>query len=494
MKYLIKLFPEITIKSKPVRKRFIQQLKSNLNVQLKRIDPEIKVSGNWDRLDVDGVVEQHQEAAEQVLSCTPGIGSFLRVFPHDFETIDDILQLALPHYTEVLKGKTFCLRVKRTGNHHAFSSIDVERQVGGGLNQLTEAVGVKLKKPDITIKMEIVGQQCFMVQQQQPGLGGFPLGTQDAVLSLISGGFDSGVASYLVNRRGLQTHFCFFNLGGRAHEVGVKQVSHQLWEKYSSSHRVKFVSVPFEGVVAEILTRVENSQMGVILKRMMYRAANKIADRLKLDCIVTGESVAQVSSQTLANLNVIERVSEKLVLRPLVTMDKPEIIDISRQIGTHDMASQMPEYCGVISKKPTTRARLPKIEAEEERFDFAVLDKAIEDAVVQSIDNVLKDIEEQPEVEVKQKALAGSVIVDIRHPDEIETKSFASLVSEPGQGELLGVELLEIPFFNIQNKVTEFDPAKQYLFYCEKGVMSQLHALHLKEQGHENVHVFRPQS
>ncbi len=231
MKYLIKLFPEITIKSKPVRKRFIQQLRGNLNVQLKRIDPEIKVSGNWDRLDVDGVIEQHQEATEQVLSCTPGIGSFLRVFAHNFETIDDILQLALPHYTEVLKGKTFCLRVKRTGNHHAFSSIDVERQVGGGLNQLTEAVGVKLKKPDITIKMEIVGQQCFMVQQQQPGLGGFPLGTQDAVLSLISGGFDSGVASYLVNRRGLQTHFCFFNLSGRAHEVGVKQVSHQLWEK-----------------------------------------------------------------------------------------------------------------------------------------------------------------------------------------------------------------------------------------------------------------------
>jgi thiamine biosynthesis protein ThiI len=98
------------------------------------------------------------------------------------------------------------------------------------------------------------------------------------VLSLISGGFDSSVSSYLCIKRGLQTHYCFFNLGGRAHELAAKEVALFLWMKYHSSHRVKFISIPFKGVVEEILEKVDNSQMGVILKRMMLRSAEQIAE------------------------------------------------------------------------------------------------------------------------------------------------------------------------------------------------------------------------
>ena len=139
-------------------------------------------------------------------------------------------------------------------------------------------------------------------------MGGFPLGCQDSVLSLISGGFDSSVSSYLCIKRGLQTHYCFFNLGGRAHELAVKEVALFLWMKYHASHRVKFISVPFEGVVEEILNNVDNAHMGVVLKRIMLRAAEKLAQGLHIEALVTGESVAQVSSQTLANLSVIDRV------------------------------------------------------------------------------------------------------------------------------------------------------------------------------------------
>ncbi|MEZ5483121.1 MAG: hypothetical protein R3E73_13495 [Porticoccaceae bacterium] len=199
-------------------------------------------------------------------------------------------------------------------------------------------------------------------------LGGFPLGTQIRVMSLISGGFDSTVSSFLTMKRGLRTHFLFFNLGGRAHEVGVKEVAFYLWNRYSGSHRVRFITVPFEDVVAEILTSVENSQMGVILKRMMLRAGTRIADEMDVAALVTGEAVAQVSSQTLANLAVIDSVTEKLVLRPLITFDKNDIIDIARKIGTEEFAAKIRD-CGVISLNPTTRARPERI-AEEEPFRF----------------------------------------------------------------------------------------------------------------------------
>src|SRR5690625_7458097 len=123
----------------------------------------------------------------------------------------------------------------------------------------------------------------------------------------------------------MRTHYCCFNLGGRAHEIAVKQVAYFLWQKFGASHSVKFVTVPFEGVVAEILEHVDNAYMGVILKRMMLRAATDVAEALKLPALVTGESVAQVSSQTLPNLRVIERVDDEVVLRPLLTKDKGDI-------------------------------------------------------------------------------------------------------------------------------------------------------------------------
>ena len=147
-------------------------------------------------------------------------------------------------------------------------------------------------------------------------------------------------------RRGCKTHFLFFNLGGYAHEIGVKQVALQLWRRYGSSARVKFVTVPFEEVVGEILQNIDHSHMGAVLKRMMMRAADKVADRMDIPALVTGESIAQVSSQTLPNLRLIDAAAEHLVLRPLITMDKPEIIDLTRKIGAFELASAMPEFCG----------------------------------------------------------------------------------------------------------------------------------------------------
>jgi len=347
---------------------------------------------DWDRilLKTKGG-DESAEALSSMLASTPGIATFSQVHAYDFETMHDIYEHALTHWGGRLDNRTFCVRAKRSGQHD-FSSIELERYVGGGLNQNTASAGVKLKDPDETVYIEVKGQTCYIVEHRRHGLGGFPLGTQEDVLSLISGGFDSTVASYLFMSRGLKTHYCFFNLGGREHEVAVKEVAFYLWNTFGSSHRVKFISVPFEDVVAEILQKISPANMGVVLKRMMLRAADQVMERGSFAAMVTGEAISQVSSQTLPNLSAIDRVTDKLVLRPLIAMGKPEIIDIARSIGTEELLANIPEYCGVISVKPSSNVNVQKLEEQERAFDMSLLENAVESAQVQQIDQVMEDV------------------------------------------------------------------------------------------------------
>ncbi|MEY8264028.1 MAG: tRNA uracil 4-sulfurtransferase ThiI [Bermanella sp.] len=481
MKFVIKLFPEITIKSRPVRKQFIAQLRRNIKNTLKYADIACHVQGQWDSIEVNIEGDEQELAARACLQRIPGIAKILAVKEHSFKTFDDILDVAEQAYSQEIQGKSFCVRVKRSGEHD-FRSIDVERYVGGGLLQRTPSARVQLKKPDYTVQMEIRKQRLLTISAIDKGMGGYPLGCIDGVLSLMSGGFDSTVASHLMSRRGLLTHYIFFNLGGTAHEVGVKQVAHYLWKQYASSHGVKFVTVPFEGVVAEILKNVDNSQMGVILKRMMLRAASDVAQELGIESLVTGECIAQVSSQTLRNLNVIDAVTDTLVLRPLICMDKPEIIDISRKIGAYDFAARMPEYCGVISVKPTTRARIEKVEAEEAKFDFSVLQEAIDTKKVERIGNVLSSSEGILDVELVQVPTASDVIIDIRAPHEEEQSPL----------HLTNNEIIKIPFYELMSRLEDLPADKTVLLYCAKGTMSQMHAQQLQQTGRDNVKVFKP--
>lgn len=483
MHFIVKFFPEITIKSRQVRKRFVKQLRDNLRHQIKPLEAGVQVVSDWDKIDVHAPSDCSELTAQvsDILARTPGIASFSRVRLFEFVDLQDTFEKTKAMWGDALAGKTFCVRVKRNGQHD-FSSTDAERHIGGGLNQFTEALGVNLSAPEVTVKLEIKRDKLYIVEQQTPGLGGFPLGSQEPVLSLISGGFDSTVSSYLMIKRGLTTHFCFFNLGGSAHEVGVKEVAFYLWDKYSSTQKVKFVTVPFEEVVADILQNVQNSQMGVVLKRMMLRAATHVAQEMRINALVTGEAVAQVSSQTLTNLSVIDSVTNTLVMRPLVVMDKGDIIDISRHIGTEVFAANMPEYCGVISRNPTIRARESKVAEEESNFDFKLLERAVAERQVQNITDVMQgmSVSQAPQIEVT--ANTNDVIVDIRHPDEQELKPLR----------IEGVEVVSIPFYTLSKSVAELPASQRYLLYCEKGVMSQLHASHLNDDGYTHIGVYRP--
>lgn len=484
MKFVIKLFPEITIKSKPVRQRLVKQLRQNVSTVLKKECEDVRVQGFWDKV-VVRVPDEVAPAIVQTLQRIPGISNILQVKQYTIEDIDNNFDTIVAHTYEAmgpaLDGKRFVVRVKRAGKH-SFTSHELERYVGGGLLKLSNAAGVDLHQPDITVKLEVRDNDLYVIEDRYEGLGGYPLGTQDPVLSLISGGFDSTVSSYLTMKRGLKTHFCFFNLGGITHEIGVKQVALYLWQQYGISHRVKFVSVPFEAVVGEILKSVNHSHMGVILKRMMMRAAEQVAESMNVQALVTGESVAQVSSQTLTNLSVIDQATDILTLRPLVTMDKQDIIRLSAQIGTEDYAKNMPEYCGVISDRPTTCAKMSRVIEEEEKFDFTVLEDAIAQCRVIRIDQVMESQMTVADVEVKAVPAVEDIIIDIRHPDERERSPLA----------LTNNDILPIPFFELMSKVEDLDRSASYLLYCQQGAMSQMHASHLKVLGYENVRVYKP--
>ena len=481
MKLIIKFFPEITIKSRQVRKRFVAQLKGNLKLLLSDIDPAARVNGNWDSLEVNlGSDKALQLRCIERLKNTPGIAHLSEVHEYPLGTLEELAELCLSSIGNQLQGKLFSVRCKRVGKHD-FSSQDVAIQVGGELHRRCGAAGVSMKNPEVVVQIEIRDQRVFLIQARHQGMGGFPLGTMEPVLSLLSGGFDSTVASYQMLQRGLLPHFVFFNLGGRAHELGVRQVAHYLWQQYASSHRLRFVSVPFEGVVAEILENVENSQMGVVLKRMMLRAADRVAYRLGIDALVTGEAIAQVASQTLPNLSVIDKAAERFVIRPLITTSKLDIIDTARRIGTLDFSSSMPEYCGVISVGPAIRTTVAKVEEVEACFDFEVLSRAVESATYTDCSELDQVMEGGAEVEMVNTALTGQVVLDIRHPDEQDARPLA----------LPGIEVQAVPFFRLNSVFTTLDASRAYLLYCEKGVMSQLHAQYLLDAGHDNVRVLR---
>ncbi|HAS6348772.1 TPA: tRNA 4-thiouridine(8) synthase ThiI [Vibrio vulnificus] len=482
MKFIVKPHPEIFVKSESVRKRFTKILESNIRIIIQNRTESVAVFNRRDHIEVSANSHQYYQQVLEILTTTPGIQQVLEVKQSGFKDLHDIYEQVLELSRERIENKTFVVRAKRRGKHD-FTSIELERYVGGGLNQAVESASVKLHNPDITIKIEVVDDKLNQILAHHKGLGGFPLGTQEDLLSLISGGFDSGVSSYLHIKRGSKVHYCFFNLGGPAHEIGVKQVAHFLWNKYGSSAKVRFISVDFEPVVAEILEKVEDGQMGVVLKRMFMRAAGMVAEKFDIQALVTGEALGQVSSQTLTNLRHIDVVTDRLILRPLINWDKDEIIKVARDIGTEDFAKTMPEYCGVISKKPTVKAVKEKLEAEEANFNFDILEQVVRNARQMDIRDIAKEsAQAAPEVEQVQAIEEHAVVLDIRSPDEEDDSPL----------EIDGVEVKHIPFYKLSTQFGDLDQSKTYLLYCARGVMSRLQALYLQEQGFKNVKVYRP--
>ena len=475
MRFIVKVSSESFIKSRSVRAWHLDQLKKNVRVVLRRIDPQVRIRGHSNRLEID-CSEALATACQRRLGDIPGIHSILTVesasLPTE-NTLEFLAEKAVEYYAGVVSGNSFAVRCRRVGDHE-FSSLDVDRYVGAALLENSIDSRVKLKQPDVTVSIEILRENVYFVRDKIMGLGGYPIGTQGTVLSLISGGFDSSVASYQMQRRGCRVNYLFFNLGGPAHSLGAQQAALYLWQKFGISHTAHFYSVSLDHFVSELMTLPNPSLNGVLLKRAMMRVADVVANKARISTLVTGESLAQVSSQTMANLSVINEVSDHLVLRPLIAMDKSDIINIAEKIGSAVFAKNMVEYCGIISKKPTVAASLLEVKAAEQQMGDSWFYHALDSVNKVAMADIIKQVNEQPQVELVSE-VDEQIVIDIRATDKpLETAA------------------LHIPFHQLNKRFETLDNSKDYLLYCDKGVMSQLHAAYLHEAGHMNVKVYRP--
>lgn len=286
----------------------------------------------------------------------------------------DILGLRI---VESLNGKhfaSFCIQTKRADKDFPLTSPEINRRVGALVKEKSGA-RVDLKNAELTVSIEILPRDAFFAFDKIPGPGGLPVGISGRVVSLISGGIDSPVAAYRMMQRGCRIVFVHFHsvpyLDKTSQEKARTLV--ELLTRHQFSSRLYFV--PFGEIQRQIVAGVARPLRVVLYRRMMVRIAEEIAKKEKAKALITGESLAQVASQTLDNLAVIAQAAGLPILRPLVGMDKQEIIDQARRIGTFEISSLPDQDCCqlFVPRHPATKARLSQVEEAESRLDVAAL-------------------------------------------------------------------------------------------------------------------------
>lgn len=478
MKFIIRYWREIMIKSNPVRKRFTKILYTNIANSLKVIDMKFKLHHMFDKIDLE-VDDEFATETIEILKKIPGIELFLIVKTYKFENLEDTKNIALDYYKDKIEWKSFVVRVKRVWSH-IFGSLDAEKEIGWHLFHNAKNTKVSLKNPEIIVNIEIQNDKFHLVTENIRWVWGYPVWVQERVISLISGGFDSSVSSFLMNKRWVRVDYLFFKLGWITHEIWVKQISKYLWQTFSPSYKAKFISVDFEKLSYEIVTKIETKYRWVILKILMHKVAEMITQTNAYYAIVTGESIGQVSSQTLVNMSVIDSFTNALILRPLITFNKQEIIEIAKTIWTYNYSLSMPEYCWMISVNPTTEARLDAVIKEFEKIDIELINEAFQTRTTTDMRGIFDDEKQVSNIE-KVYEVSDEIIIDIREEDK--------RVKNPLK--LEKVEILNIPFYDINSRFEKLDKNKNYLFYCDKWILSELHALYLKEKGFNNIKIFR---
>ncbi|XMB87016.1 tRNA uracil 4-sulfurtransferase ThiI [Mycoplasmatota bacterium WC44] len=290
--------------------------------------------------------------------------------------MDDIKKLALKLAQTITESKTFKVETKRSDKRYPLTSMDITKDVAGYVLSNTDNYTVKMRKPEVTLHVEVRTDNTYIYFDEVKGLGGLPVGVSGKGMLLLSGGIDSPVAGFLTMKRGMEIegiHFESTPLTPIESAQKVIDLTMKMAE-FAPNRGIKVHFVPFKDLHMEILDKVSDSYKITIMRRMMFRIAEKLALKLGSQCLITGESLGQVASQTIESINSINDVVNIPVLRPLVCMDKSEIIDVSKKIDTYNISIQPFEDCCTvyIPQKPVTKPRIKKC-LEEERFNFEEL-------------------------------------------------------------------------------------------------------------------------
>lgn len=363
MEILIRL-GELTLKSDRSRRRFLNRLIYNIRdaLQSNGVD-RFRIRNLWSRIiiSIDGL-----DTIPESLTRVFGIVSLSPISSFRFNNIDNILDRAEEYFREHVKGRRFAVRVRRSGRHE-FTSMDIARLLGERLYKY--ASGVDLKNPDVEACLEVRNDECYLFKEVIKCHGGLPIGTEGKAIALLSGGFDSAVASWFTLRRGAMVHYLFLNLGDDEYLYDVLRVAYILASRWSYGYKPILYAIPGRDILAEIM-RTREDYWNIILKRIMYRFAEKMAGEYGADTIITGESLGQVASQTLRNLRISEEAIDIPVNRPLFGLDKEDIINYSRIIGTYNYSARVKEYCAIIPRKPVLRGSIKRALEEEAKMDW----------------------------------------------------------------------------------------------------------------------------
>jgi thiamine biosynthesis protein ThiI len=359
---LLRLSGEISTKARPTRRAFVVQLVRNVKDALASEGIAGTVLRRHDRV----VVETDDARAPALLARVFGVQSASRAERHPIASLDDVVRVGEAAFREAVRGKRFAVRARRVGDPALpFRSRDVEVALGARLRGLS--AGGDLDQPEFTARIELYGGAAYVFAEVAPGPGGLPLRTGGRAVALVSGGFDSAVAAWQLQRRGVVLEHVFANLGGLTHRLGALRVMEVLARRWSYGARTRLHVVDFAAVTRDLQANTETRYWQVILKRLMLRAAEAVARETHAHAIVTGEAVGQVSSQTLVNLATISEATRLPILRPLVGMDKDEITAEAQRIGTYSISIIPDQDCCTLftPKHPATRARVAAVEHAE---------------------------------------------------------------------------------------------------------------------------------
>ena len=323
-------------------------------------------------------LEETYKACRQIF----GIAAVARAVPCE-KTIEAIVETAKTYLAgEFANARTFKVESKRADKKFYLNSIQISQAVGGELAEAFPHVRVDVKKPDLTVFVEIREKHAYVHAPSVPGAGGLPIGTGGHAVSLLSGGLDSPVSSWMIARRGVELEMVHF--------VSPPYTSQQAQDKVIELARLLTAScgrmivhiIPFTEIQEEIRKNCPEEFFTLIMRRFMMRIAEAVAKKAGASALVTGESLGQVASQTMLSLGVTEAVTTLPVLRPLIGTDKVEIIRMARRIGTYETSILPYEDCCTVftPRHPCTRPVLADIEAAESVLDVeALVAKALEE-------------------------------------------------------------------------------------------------------------------
>ncbi len=367
--YIMVRFGELSTKGKN-KKDFISALYLNIKHSLKEFT-SLQIETRYDHIyvklndeDVNKVVERLKDVS--------GIQALSLVYkvPND---IEEIKKGALEFIKQV-EGKTFKVKVKRGNKRFYMNSEEITRVVAPVILKNTN-LKVDVHNPDILLNIEVRDEGTYIFDETIKGAGGYPLGVGGKAMHMLSGGIDSPVAAYLLMKRGITIECIHFASPPYTQEAVIYKLEDLLRKLNRYQPKIRLNIVPFTKIQEAIYDNVPESYCITLMRRMMYRLADKLAKRRNCPVISNGESVGQVASQTLQSIATINEVTNTPIIRPCATLDKLDIIDIAKKIDTYEISIRPYEDCCTIftPKAPKTSPKLKDVKEFEAKFEWESL-------------------------------------------------------------------------------------------------------------------------